>query len=132
MCTEVKVEDRYTVRTQALIGREGVEALARSSVLVCGLGGVGGYALEALARAGVAYELHIYKEGPHGMSLANAAVSSPLLAAQDEDVRHAVGAIARRFSGWLNESVAFLRQVFDPVAFLMEGGKLVLTRPEEK
>ena len=53
MCTEVKVEDRYTVRTQALIGREGVEALARSSVLVCGLGGVGGYALEALARAGV-------------------------------------------------------------------------------
>lgn len=86
----------------------------------------------ALARANVPYELHIYKEGPHGMSLANAAVSSPLLAAQDEDVRHAIGAIARRFSGWLKESVAFLRQVFDPVAFFVEGGKLVLTRPEEK
>lgn len=86
----------------------------------------------ALARANVAYELHIYKEGPHGMSLASAAVSSPLLAEQDEDVRHAIGAIARRFSGWLKESVAFLRQVFDPVAFSVEGGKLVLTRPEEK
>ena len=80
----------------------------------------------ALARANVAYELHIYKEGPHGMSLANGAVSSPLLAAQDEDVRHAVGAIARRFSGWLKESVAFLKQVFEPVRFGYRDGKLFL------
>ena len=47
-------------------------------------------------------------------------------------MRHAVGAIARRFSGWMKESVAFLRQVFEPVAFSVEGGKLVLSRPEEK
>lgn len=43
----------YTVRTAALIGEEGVEKLAKSRVLVCGLGGVGGYVVEALARAGV-------------------------------------------------------------------------------
>ncbi len=42
-----------TDRTKALIGGEGVAALRASSVLVCGLGGVGGYALEALVRAGV-------------------------------------------------------------------------------
>ena len=40
-------------RTEALIGREGVEKLRRARVLVCGLGGVGGYIVEALVRAGV-------------------------------------------------------------------------------
>ena len=47
------MKDKFSSRTEALIGKTGVDALARSSVLVCGLGGVGGYALEALARAGV-------------------------------------------------------------------------------
>ena len=47
------MKDKFSSRTEALIGKAGVGALARSSVLVCGLGGVGGYALEALARAGV-------------------------------------------------------------------------------
>ena len=36
-----------------MVGEEGVRALASASVLVVGLGGVGGYAVEALARAGV-------------------------------------------------------------------------------
>lgn len=40
-------------RTAALIGDDGVEKLRRSRVLVCGLGGVGGYIVEALVRAGV-------------------------------------------------------------------------------
>lgn len=44
-------QDIYT-RTKMLIG-EGYMRLIDASVLVCGLGGVGGYALEALARAGV-------------------------------------------------------------------------------
>lgn len=47
------MKDKFSSRTEALIGKAGVDALAHSSVLVCGLGGVGGYALEALARAGV-------------------------------------------------------------------------------
>ena len=40
-------------RTAMLIGDEGVSALRNASVLVCGCGGVGGYVIEALARAGV-------------------------------------------------------------------------------
>lgn len=36
-----------------LIGKEGLERLARSHVLVAGLGGVGGYAAEQLCRAGI-------------------------------------------------------------------------------
>lgn len=48
------MENRYT-RTEMLLGQEGVEALKRSAVIVFGVGGVGGYAVEALARAGVGH-----------------------------------------------------------------------------
>lgn len=40
-------------RTEALYGKEAVEKLKRSHVLLLGLGGVGGYVLEALVRTGV-------------------------------------------------------------------------------
>lgn len=40
-------------RTELLIGEAGVETLKRSRVAVFGIGGVGGYCAEALARAGV-------------------------------------------------------------------------------
>lgn len=40
-------------RTQSLIGIEAIEKLKKSHVAVFGLGGVGGYTVEALARAGV-------------------------------------------------------------------------------
>ena len=46
------METMYS-RTEGLIGKEGVERLKAASVLVVGVGGVGGYAVEALARAGV-------------------------------------------------------------------------------
>lgn len=46
------MEDIYT-RTRMLIKEEGIEKLKASKVLVIGLGGVGGYVVEALARAGV-------------------------------------------------------------------------------
>lgn len=48
------MEDRYT-RTEMLLGREGVETLKSSAVIVFGVGGVGGYTVEALARAGVGH-----------------------------------------------------------------------------
>lgn len=40
-------------RAELLIGTAGLEALRRSHVMVCGIGGVGSYAAEALGRAGV-------------------------------------------------------------------------------
>lgn len=40
-------------RTALLIGEEGVKKLQRSKVIVFGIGGVGGYAAEGLARSGV-------------------------------------------------------------------------------
>lgn len=40
-------------RTEWIIGQEAVSKLAQSRVAIFGLGGVGGYALEALARAGI-------------------------------------------------------------------------------
>jgi tRNA A37 threonylcarbamoyladenosine dehydratase len=41
------------LRTEMLLGTEAVEKLKNSRVAVFGIGGVGGYALEALVRAGV-------------------------------------------------------------------------------
>ena len=46
------MENRY-IRTQWLIGEDAVENLKRSSVLLFGIGGVGSYTAEALARSGV-------------------------------------------------------------------------------
>jgi tRNA A37 threonylcarbamoyladenosine dehydratase len=43
----------WNERTELLLGKEKLEKLQNSRVLVCGLGGVGGAAAEQLARAGV-------------------------------------------------------------------------------
>ena len=40
-------------RTQLLLGEEGMDRLAKARVAVFGVGGVGGYVVEALARSGV-------------------------------------------------------------------------------
>lgn len=40
-------------RTELLIKKEGIEKLKNSKILIFGVGGVGGYALEALTRSGV-------------------------------------------------------------------------------
>jgi tRNA A37 threonylcarbamoyladenosine dehydratase len=46
------------VRTEMLLGPEGMEKLSKSRVAIFGIGGVGGYVAEALARSGVgAFEL---------------------------------------------------------------------------
>ncbi|MBF1269345.1 MAG: ThiF family adenylyltransferase, partial [Oribacterium parvum] len=40
-------------RTELLLGREAMEKLKKSKVIVFGVGGVGGYAVEAMARSGI-------------------------------------------------------------------------------
>ena len=71
------MENRYT-RTEMLIGKEGVDALRGAAVIVFGVGGVGGYAVEALARAGVG---HIAVVDSDAVSLSIRCFSSPLLLA---------------------------------------------------
>ena len=46
------MEEQFS-RTELLIGKDGVEKLKKSKVAIFGLGGVGSYVVEALARAGV-------------------------------------------------------------------------------
>lgn len=46
------MEDRFS-RTKLLIGEEAVEILKKSKVAIFGIGGVGSYVVEALARAGI-------------------------------------------------------------------------------
>ena len=46
------MEEQFS-RTELLIGKDGVEKLKKSEVAIFGLGGVGSYVVEALARSGV-------------------------------------------------------------------------------
>ena len=48
----ISMKDRLS-RTEILLGKEAMEKIANSRVAVFGIGGVGGYAMEALARSGV-------------------------------------------------------------------------------
>ena len=51
-----QIEEEYNMifqRTELLIGKENLEKLQNSHVIVFGVGGVGGFVIEALARAGV-------------------------------------------------------------------------------
>ena len=50
------------VRTALLLGEEGIDKLSRSKVAVFGIGGVGGFTVEALARSGVGYFLLVYND----------------------------------------------------------------------
>lgn len=47
------MDTQWMERTKLLVGDKGIEKLLNAHVLIVGLGGVGGYAAEAIARAGV-------------------------------------------------------------------------------
>lgn len=47
------MSDGMDARTGILLGEEGVERLRDASVILCGCGAVGGYALEGMVRAGI-------------------------------------------------------------------------------
>lgn len=47
------MEKNFTTRTSLIIGKDGVEKLKEANVIVFGVGGVGSFAAEAIARAGV-------------------------------------------------------------------------------
>ncbi|HHY18320.1 MAG TPA: tRNA threonylcarbamoyladenosine dehydratase [Firmicutes bacterium] len=45
----------HLLRTSLVIGKEAIAKLSQCRVIICGLGGVGGYATEALARSGLGF-----------------------------------------------------------------------------
>lgn len=50
---EFKMSENWKNRTELLIGKDAVEKLAKARVIVYGIGGVGSFTVEALARAGI-------------------------------------------------------------------------------
>ena len=82
--------DQYS-RTRLLLGDEGIEKLRRSKVILFGLGGVGGYAAEALARAGIG---HIDLVDDDTVSLTN--LNRQLLATHSTIGQYKVDAAAAR------------------------------------
>ena len=68
-------DERFS-RTRPVLGESGMDALSRAKVIVFGAGGVGGAAIEALARAGVG-TLHVVD--PDTVSVSN--INRQLLAA---------------------------------------------------
>ena len=104
--------NRY-LRTESLIGSEGLAKLRRAHIAVIGVGGVGGYALEALARAGVG-KLTVIDGDVFSQSNLNrqilatcATVGSPKVQAAQERVR-AIDPESQvvAFQAFLNEQTA--------------------------
>jgi tRNA A37 threonylcarbamoyladenosine dehydratase len=50
-----RVDMQYLMRTGLVLGEEALTRIRQSRVIVCGLGGVGGAAAEALARSGIGH-----------------------------------------------------------------------------
>jgi tRNA A37 threonylcarbamoyladenosine dehydratase len=63
------VEERF-IRQEMLLGRRAMNTLSDAHVAVFGLGGVGGYAAEALARGGIG-ELTLIDQDVFGISNIN-------------------------------------------------------------
>ena len=82
--------DQYA-RTRLLLGAESIEKLRAARVAIFGLGGVGGYAAEALARAGVG-QMDLVDDDT--VSLTN--LNRQLLATHSSIGKHKVDAAAER------------------------------------
>lgn len=84
--------DRY-LRTEILIGKEGLAQLRQAHIAVVGIGGVGGYTLEALARSGVG-ELTVID----GDTLSQTNINRQLLATTENVGQPKVQAAAERMA----------------------------------
>jgi len=56
------MQETWTSRTENLIGKEGIEKLQKAKVAVFGIGGVGSFVVEGLARAGVGHLVLVDKD----------------------------------------------------------------------
>ena len=61
MSKEINTDDIYN-RTEIILGKESIQKIKNSKVCICGIGGVGSFAMEALARIGVGHITVIDKD----------------------------------------------------------------------
>ena len=94
-------------RTELVLGTEAVERLRRSRVAVFGIGGVGGYAVEALARCGVG-TLELIDNDT--VSLTN--INRQIIALHSTVGRPKVDAAAERIRDICPETAVIRRQCF--------------------
>ncbi len=85
------MKDIYTSRTRGLIGDAAQEKLSRATVAVFGVGGVGSYTVEALARAGVGTLILI-----DGDSVSESDINRQLIATVDNIGEPKVSAAKKR------------------------------------
>lgn len=94
-------------RTELLIGAVGVEKLAKARVAVFGIGGVGGYVVEALARSGVG-EFDLIDNDT--VSLSN--LNRQIIATLDSVGRHKVDVMKERILSINPEAVVHVYKCF--------------------
>lgn len=112
--------EQWYDRTETLLGADAMSRLASAHVLVAGVGGVGGYAAEMLARTGVG---HLTIIDADAVSVTN--INRQLIALHDTVGQPKVELLARRFRE-INpeiEVTALQRYISaDDVPELLEGG----------
>lgn len=94
-------------RTELLIGNDGLNKLRKSKVIVFGVGGVGGFAVEALARAGVG-EITVVDNDT--ISLTN--LNRQIIATYDTIGKAKVEVIKERIQSINKECVVITNQIF--------------------
>ena len=94
-------------RTELLVGTEGMEKLAKARVAVFGIGGVGGYVVEALARSGVG-EFDLIDNDT--VSLSN--LNRQIIATLDSVGRHKVDMMKERILSINPEAVVHVYKCF--------------------
>ena len=94
-------------RTAMILGKEGLERLASRRVIVFGVGGVGGHAVEALARSGVG---SIDLVDPDTVSLSN--LNRQIVALQSTVGRYKVDAACDRVKAINPDCAVTVRRTF--------------------
>lgn len=112
--------DEWQSRTELLLGERGLQRLASARVLVAGVGGVGGYAAEMLARTGVG---HLTLVDADNVSVSN--LNRQIIALRDDLGSPKTELFARRFRQ-INPDieVTALQEFITPenVETLLDGG----------
>jgi tRNA threonylcarbamoyladenosine dehydratase len=118
------MEKNWKERTELLIGTKGSEILKNSHVLIVGLGGVGSYAAEAIARSGVGYLTIVDGDGvdPTNRNRQLQALSSThgqnkaaLMEARIKDINPEINLTAIQHFINPDEMIALLQQPYDYV-----------------